>query len=235
MALFGNRIIAVIPARGGSKSILKKNLRKICGKSLINHAADICNALPWIDLSIISTDDMEMAEEGRNCGLMVPFMRPAYLSSDSASSVDMWKDAWIKSEQELNDHFDISILLEPTSPLRKPIDIENCLLKMIKNNYEGVATVSLMPAHFRPEKALRISEDGKIEFYLPNDKSYLPRQKIPPYYYRNGICYAISRQKLLDENTIMDESIHAMLIEREVVNIDEPFDLELAEFILKRS
>ena len=98
-----------------------------------------------------------------------------------------------------------------------------------------MATVSLMPAHYRPQKTLKIKNNGKIGFYLPNDNTYVTRQKIPPYYYRNGICYALTRKKLIEEKTILDESIFAMLIEREVVNIDDPFDMELAEFLFKRS
>ena len=235
MTFLGKRILAVVPARGGSKGIPRKNLRHICGKSLIKYAADTCAALPWLDYAMISTDDIEMADEARKHGLEVPFLRPNYLGTDNASSVDMWIHSWLKSEEFLNDKFDISILLEPTSPLRTPQDIELCLTKLIENNYLGVATVSLMPAHFRPQKALHIKNDGKIGFYLPNDNSYVPRQKIPPYYYRNGICYALTRKKLIEEKTVLDESCFALLIERDVVNIDEPFDLELAEFLLKKN
>tara|TARA_B100001248_G_scaffold92443_1_gene68582 strand:+ start:31 stop:747 length:717 start_codon:yes stop_codon:yes gene_type:complete len=235
MTLFGKSILAVIPARGGSKGIPRKNLRKISGKSLIKHAADICKALPFLDYSIISTDDKEMANEARDCGLEVPFLRPKILGTDNASSVDMWTHAWLTCEKILNKNFDISILLEPTSPLRVPNDIELCLNKLIKNDFPAVATVSLMPAHYRPQKALEINKEGKIDFYLPNDYSYVPRQKIPPYYYRNGICYAVTRRKLIEQKTILDESCYAMLIDREVINIDDPFDLELAEFLFKRS
>ncbi|MBO6960193.1 MAG: acylneuraminate cytidylyltransferase family protein [Prochlorococcus marinus CUG1438] len=235
MTLFGKSILAVVPARGGSKGIPRKNLRKISGKSLIKHASEICKALPFLDYSIISTDDKEMASEARDCGLEVPFIRPEILGTDNASSVDMWTHAWITSEKILKKKFDISILLEPTSPLRVPKDIELCLTELIKNDYPAVATVSLMPAHYRPQKALEIKNDGKIGFYLPNDNSYVPRQKIPPYFYRNGICYALTRKKLIEEKTILDESCHAILINREVINIDDPFDLELAEFLFKRS
>ncbi len=233
MSLLGKRILAVIPARGGSKSIPRKNLRRICGKSLINYAADICNQLSWIDYSIISTDDEEMAEEGRKYGLEVPFIRPEELATDSASSLDMWRHAWLFSEKLKDFEFDISILLEPTSPLRTKNDIEKCVTKLIKENYKGVLTVSLMPAHYRPQKTLTIN-NGYIGFYLPKNKSYTPRQKIPPYYYRNGICYAITREKLIEDNVILDESFYAMLIEREIVNIDEPFDLDFAEFLINR-
>jgi len=234
MTLFGKSVLAVVPARGGSKSIKRKNLRQICGKSLIKYAADICNQLPWIDYSIISTDDEEMAEEGRSNGLEVPFIRPKDLANDTSSSLDMWRHAWLNSENIKESKFDISILLEPTSPLRTSDDIKNCVSKLIKYNYEGVITVSLMPAHYRPQKTLKINNNGSIGFYLPRDDSYTPRQKIPPYYYRNGICYAVTREKLIQDKVLLDETFYAMVINREVVNIDEPFDLDLAEFLIKR-
>ena len=234
MTYLGKKILAVVPARGGSKGISRKNLKKVCGKSLINHAADFCQSIPWIDFSILSTDDEEMAAEGIKFGLNVPFIRPKSLAEDNTNSIDMWKHAWLEAENKMQTRFDISILLEPTSPLRKKEDIENCVKNLVNNNYSGVATVSLMPAHFRPQKTLKINSKGKIEFYLPNKNSYSLRQNLPDYFYRNGICYALTRKKIIDENVILDESIYAMLINREVVNIDEPFDLELAEYLLNR-
>ncbi len=234
MTLFGKRILAVVPARGGSKSIPRKNLKKICGKSLIHHAADICKSLPWIDMAILSTDDEEMAAEGKRTGLSVPFLRPSNLGTDNASSIDMWKHAWLCSEKEAGEVFDISILLEPTSPLRTSNDIEICLSTLIQDNHNSVATVSVIPAHFRPQKTLTIDESGKIGFYLPPKEKYSRRQNIPSYYFRNGICYAITREKLIEENKILDETTFAILIDREIVNIDEPFDLEIAEYIYKK-
>tara|TARA_Y100000589_G_C27187245_1_gene643203 strand:+ start:203 stop:910 length:708 start_codon:yes stop_codon:yes gene_type:complete len=234
MTYLGKKILAVVPARGGSKGIPRKNLKKVCGKSLINHAAQICKSLSWIDCSILSTDDHEMAEEGKKYGLKIPFLRPKDLASDNTNSIDMWRHAWLETENKMKTKFDISILLEPTSPMRRKEDIENCINYLIKKNHSGVATVSLMPAHFRPQKTLKINEKGMIEFYLQNDNSYSLRQNIPKYYYRNGICYALTRKKLINDKTIIDESIYAMQITREVVNIDEPFDLELAEILLNR-
>jgi len=235
VVFLNKRILAVIPARGGSKGIPRKNLRKVNGKSLVQYAAEICKALPWLDKAIISTDDEEIAEEGRKNGLKVPFMRPERLSTDNASSVDMWVHAWLTSELVFSEKFDISILLEPTSPLRTPKDIELCITKLIKDGHSAVATVSQMPAHYKPEKALKIKDDGKIDFYLPYNSNYVPRQKIAPYFYRNGICYALTRKKLIEEKIILDDSSFAIIINREVVNIDEIFDLDLAEFLIKRS
>ncbi len=235
MTFLGKSILAVVPARGGSKSIPRKNLKKLCGESLISHVGKICNSLNWIDLAIISTDDYEIAEEGIKSGLTMPFIRPKYLAEDNSNSIDMWRHAWIECEKIYKKKFDISILLEPTSPLRIKEDIEECVTKLIDNNHTGVVTLSLTPAHFRPHKTLLINNEEKIGFYLPPKKEFSLRQNIPPYYYRNGICYAITRKKLIDENIILDESISSLIIKRPVVNIDEPFDLELAEFLLKKN
>ena len=235
MTYLGKSILAVVPARGGSKSIPKKNLKKICGRSLISYAGEICNSLDWIDLAIISTDDDEIAKEGIKSGLEMPFIRPKDLAKDDSNSIDMWRHAWIECERIYKKTFDISILLEPTSPLRIKEEVEECVNNLIKNNYPGIVTISLTPAHFRPHKTLLVNSDGKIGFFLPPKKEYSLRQNIPPYYYRNGICYAITRKKLIDENIILDESISTLIINRPVINIDEPFDLELAEILLKKN
>ena len=234
MAFLDKKILAVVPARGGSKGIPKKNLKKLCGKSLIRHAADICNSLSWLDYSLLSTDDNDIAEEGLKSGLNVPFVRPKHLAEDNSNSIEMWKHAWLKAEEHLGEEFDISILLEPTSPIRKKEDIENCLRKLIENDYPGVVTISLIPAHFRPQKTLKVDEMGKLDFYLPRNDKHSLRQNIPNYYHRNGICYALTREKLIIENTILDETIFGLITKRNVVNIDEPFDLELAEYLLNK-
>ena len=234
MSILGKKILAVIPARGGSKGIPRKNLKKICGKSLINLVADICNSLEWLDYSLLTTDDKEIAIEGNKYGLNTPFLRPKKFSEDNSNSIDMWRHAWLETEKFLETYFDISILLEPTSPARRKEDIEKCVIKLIENNYSGVATVSKTPAHFSPQKTLKVNKKGMIDFYLPKNDLYSIRQNIPDYYHRNGICYALTRNKLIEERTILDESINAMIINREVINIDEPYDLELAEFLLSR-
>ena len=86
MSILGKKILAVIPARGGSKGIPRKNLKKICGKSLINLVADICNSLEWLDYSLLTTDDKEIAIEGNKYGLNTPFLRPKKFSEDNSNS-----------------------------------------------------------------------------------------------------------------------------------------------------
>ena len=234
MSYLGNEILAVIPARGGSKGIPKKNLCKVASKSLVGYAALIASSLDWIDRAVISTDDEEIAAEGKKYGLEAPFMRPSELASDTAESVDMWRHAWLASEEYYGCHFDISILLEPTSPLRRQEEVRRTVKTLIENDCGAAVTVSPTPAHFTPHKTLTLKKNGIIGFYLEEGHKYSIRQKIPTYYHRNGICYAVKRQTLIEQGTTIEENCVAIVIERPVVNIDDFFDLELAEFILSR-
>jgi CMP-N-acetylneuraminic acid synthetase len=227
----GFKILAVIPARGGSKGIPRKNLCQLAGISLVGHAAKVAQSLEWIDRTVLSTDDEEIAKEGRKYGLEVPFMRPAELASDTAIAHDVWKHAWLTSEEHYNERFDISILLEPTSPLRRPEDIILTVDALLEGDCAAAATVSCAPAHFTPHKCLTLDENGIIGFYHQNGQQFSIRQKIPPYYFRNGICYALKRHTLLEKGMILEENCKAVIIARPVVNIDDQHELEYAKFL----
>lgn len=234
MAYEGYKILAVIPARGGSKGIPRKNLCQIAGISLVGHAFKVTQSLEWIDRTVLSTDDEEIAEEGRTHGLEVPFMRPPELATDTASSHEVWKHAWLTSEKHFKEHYDISVLLEPTSPLRRPEDISLTVRALMESNCDAAATVSRAPAHFTPHKCLTLDKNGIIGFYRENGPLFSIRQKIPDYYFRNGICYALKRHTLLEKGMIIEENCIAVIITRPVVNIDDQHDLEYAEFLFQR-
>ncbi|MCI0401649.1 MAG: acylneuraminate cytidylyltransferase family protein [Gammaproteobacteria bacterium] len=230
----GLSVLAVVPARGGSKAIPKKNLRKVGGVSLVGRAAQIAHSLPWLDHAILSTDDEEIANEGRRYSLDVPFMRLGELSTDTATSAGMWRHAWLEAEKHYGRRFEISILLEPTSPLRRAEDVERTMSALLTGDFDAAATVNLAPAHFTPQKCLTVDDTGIINFYLEDGAEFSIRQKIPPYYFRNGICYAVKRATLLEGGRILEKNCVAVVIERPVVNIDEPFELEVAEWLLSR-
>jgi CMP-N,N'-diacetyllegionaminic acid synthase len=236
MTYSGHSVLAVIPARGGSKSIPRKNLKIIGGNSLIGHAAKICERLDWIDVAIISTDDEEIAEEAVRNGLEQLFLRPPELAGDTASSVDTWRHALLASEKHFGHPFDLTILLEPTSPLRTPKDVERTVAEVASGKFQAAATVSATSPSHTPHKTLVRSDDGHLGFFLDGGGQYSIRQRIPKYYHRNGICYALHRRALLDpENLyIVDRDCSAIVIDRPLVNIDEPFDLELAEWLMGR-
>jgi CMP-N-acetylneuraminic acid synthetase len=200
---------------------------------LVARAAQIARSLHWVDAAVLSTDDEEIAQEGRAHGLDVPFRRPAELAGDLSTSVDMWRHAWSAAEDHYGRRFDISTLLEPTSPLRQPADISATVQALLEGDHKAAATVSPAPAHFTPEKCLTVTH-GLIGFYHPAGSRHSLRQSIPRYYFRNGICYALKRTTLMDEGRILGEDTAAVVIERPVINIDDPLDLEIAEFLLKR-
>jgi len=232
MSLQNKNILAVIPARGGSKGIAKKNLRQINGKSLIEHVATCIQSLKWIDAIILSSDCDEIRSHAQVLNIDTPFIRPKELSCDSAKSIDMWKHAWLEAEKYYNKKFDISILLEPTSPLRTPKDIKDAIELLLKEQPYTVATVSKTPGHYTPHKTLKVSNAGYIEPYLKDGIKYSIRQNIPNYYHRNGICYATTRESLIEKNNLMQEKCIALIIDRPIVNIDEEIDLKLAEVLM---
>ena len=235
MSYQGKTVLAVVPARGGSKSIPRKNLCRVGGLSLVARAAQVAHALPWVDARILSTDDDEIAAEGLAHGLDVPFRRPPELAGDRSTSIDMWRHAWLAAEQYFQKRFDLSVLLEPTSPMRRSEDVERTVRMLVEGGHKAAATVSPTPAHFTPHKTLTVSAEGIIGFYLQDGACYSLRQGVPHYYHRNGLCYAVTRHHLVDNGLIIDRDAAAVVVERPVVNIDEPFELELAEFLLERA
>jgi CMP-N-acetylneuraminic acid synthetase len=229
----GRIVLAVVPARGGSKGIPKKNLREVGGVSLVGRVGELARSLQWLDASVLSTDDAEIAEEGRRHGLDVPFLRPDDLAGDLAGSLGVWRHAWLAAEAHYGKQFDISVLLEPTSPLRRGEDLAATVKALLDGAHKSAATVSPAPAHFTPQKCLTVA-NGRIGFYHPQGAQHSTRQTIPTYYFRNGICYALRRDALLGDDAIIGDDCAAVIVDRPIVNIDEPFDLELAEFLLER-
>ena len=235
MAYDGHTVLAVVPARGGSKSIPRKNLAEVGGVSLVGRAAGIAASLPFVDRAIVSTDDAEIAAEARRHGIEAPFLRPAELAGDRSTSVEMWRHAWLAAEAHYGMTFALSVLLEPTSPLRTEADVAATVDMLVESGRAAAATVSPTPAHFTPHKTLTVDADGVVGFYLDGGARHSIRQTIPAYYHRNGLAYAARRDTVVDHGRIIEQDCAAVIVDRPVVNIDEPFELELAEWLLSRS
>jgi CMP-N-acetylneuraminic acid synthetase len=234
MAWGSDKVLAVVPARGGSKGIPRKNLRRIGGLSLIARAARVIGELKWIDQAVISTDDPDMAEEGRRHGLDVPFMRPAALAGDTSSGPDVLHHAWTECERKYGMRFDHALYLEPTSPLRRADDVEATLKKLLSGPYQSAATVSRSPGHFTPHKCLLVDGEGLIRFYLPEGRAVHARQQIPAYYYRNGVAYAVRREPFLTSKEVIGDSTAAVVIDRPLVNVDDELELQFADWLVRR-
>ena len=223
MAYLDRTILAVVPARGGSKGIARKNLLKLGGLSLVARAGLVVESLPWIDHAIVSTDDHDIQKEGIRSGLDAPFLRPKELSGDYAAVIDVWQHALIESEKKFATIFDVSILLEPTSPFRTPKQVESTVSKLIRGEYDSVLTVSPTDSKQHPLKQLVINED-KIKHYDQLGKTITARQQLENVYHRNGAAYAITRQCLLGYGSITTNKSSFIVISEPIVNIDTKWD-----------
>jgi CMP-N-acetylneuraminic acid synthetase len=228
-------VLAIVPARGGSKGVVRKNMKTVGGVSLVGRAAHLAVSLPWIDHTVVSTDDPEIRGEAVCHGAAAPFVRPPELAGDEVSSEDVWRHAWLAAEDHYHTRFDISLLLEPTSPLRIEADLTATVEALAEGGHASAATVCRSPAHFTPHKALTIDGDGRLGFHMHNGAVFSRRQAIPgAVYHRNGLCYGAVRDAVVERGEIIGADCAAVVVDRPVVNIDEPFELELAEWLLAR-
>jgi len=230
MSYKNKKILAIVPARAGSKTVIRKNLKKIGRFSLIARAAKICDELDWLDEAIISTDDSEMQQEGVKFNLNAPFIRPTELASDEASAIDVWTHAFIETEKYYKTFFDISILLEPSSPFRKVEHVTKTVKKLIEGNFDSVFTVSKTDSKSHPFKQFIFNGDS-IMFYDNRGENIVARQQLDEIYHRNGIAYAATRECLLQQKAIIGKKSSAICINETVVNIDTQFDLKFARFL----
>jgi len=226
----GKRIIAIIPARGGSKGLPLKNLVKFKGKSLIQRVSEVVNKVQEIDTAIISTDHQGIANEGKKYGLDVPFIRPEDLSGDFVGDVDVLTHALLQSEDIYGLRYDLVLMLQPTSPNRTPKDIYEALDKMIIGEFDSLWTISKTDKKFHPLKQLSI-KNNLINYYDSNGVEIIARQQLSDLYYRNGIAYLMNRAVLIEEKSIIGQKCGALLIDRYVSNIDSLEDIKLGELL----
>jgi len=227
-------VLAVIPARGGSKGISLKNLREVGGIPIVEIAARVACAVGYIDKVVVSTDHEKIAEAAVKGGANVPFRRPVELSGDRVSDLQVLTHAILEMEKQDNKIYDVIVMLQPTSPLRTKQHIIDSIELLVKNNYDSVWTVSETDSKSHPLKQLTIA-DGLLGYYDERGKEIIARQQLQPVYHRNGIAYAIKRETLLVEKTITGKICGALICVGEFISIDTEKDLEFTNYILDRS
>lgn len=222
-------VLGVVPARRGSKGIPDKNMQLVQGKTLIAHAAAVLSAreCSWIDRRIISTDSSLYADEGVRNGLEAPFLRPAELSDDRAGAVETITHAVAEAERRYKAHFDIVLILEPTSPLRRPEDIVGTVELLLSTGADSVVSVSPVDSKFHPDKLLAVGPAGELSFYSRQGAGIHYRQALNTLYYRNGACYAVKVSALREKRAIITDNSRAFIIDRFMMNIDAPGELDL--------
>lgn len=227
------KILAVVPARGGSKGIPLKNLRQIGGKSLVSRVGDVIRQVPAIDRSVVSTDNEQIAGEAERAGISAPFRRNRKLSGDRICDHDVLVDALVTMEVFDSCRYDIILMLQPTSPFRTGKQIMDCLEMLSDGAWDAVWTVSLTDTKAHPLKQLKLSEKCSLGYYDPDGAQIIARQQLEPVFHRNGVAYAFTRDCLLNQNTILGKRTGALIIDEYCVNIDTHFDLDFAEYLIK--
>lgn len=229
----GQRILVVCPARGGSKGIPLKNLQPFNGIPLVARVGHMVADIPEIDRAVVSTDSEEIARVAKESGLDVPFYRPEDLSGDRISDLEVLSHALIETERLDKVHYDIVVMLQPTSPLRRTEHVQGTIDMLIDGDWDAVWTVSETDSKNHPLKQLTVDE-GRLDYYDQSGKQIIARQQLVPVYHRNGVAYAIKRSCLLDQQSIKGERTGALVLEGDMVSIDTYWDLELAEYIFSK-
>ncbi len=228
------RTIALIPARGGSKGIPRKNIVPLGGKPLLAWSIATALACPEIERTVVSTDDEEIADVARQHGAEVPFLRPAELARDDTVDYPVFLHAlrWLQDNEDYTP--DLVVHLRPTSPFRRAGLIAEALAKLARYpDADCLRTINEAPV--TPYKLWQKDGDYMRPFAkLAGVESYnMPRQDLPEVYWHNGVLDVIRARTILERGSISGERIiHLEMSDDDVVDIDNPLDLARAEMIL---
>jgi CMP-N,N'-diacetyllegionaminic acid synthase len=231
--LKGRRILAVVPARGGSKGIPLKNLQPVAGRPLVSLVGDLVCGIDCIDRAVVSTDHLLIREAAIDSGLDVPFLRPDELSGDRIGDVPVLQHALRATEADDGTRYDVVLMLQPTSPLRRAEHVLATLNKLVDEELDAVWTVSPTDLKAHPLKQLRLGAGGSLGYYDPQGAVIIARQQLEPTYHRNGVAYAIGRDCLLDRGELLGARAGAVVIDEPLVNIDTTDDLAQADRLLR--
>jgi CMP-N,N'-diacetyllegionaminic acid synthase len=228
-------ILAIIPARGGSKRIPQKNIMNFCGKPLIYYTIREVKKSKMIDAFLVSTDDKKIAKISKKLGADVPFYRPIKYSKDNSKDIEFLKHAlsWVRKNRNWNPK--ILVFLPPTTPSRTSKDIDNALKFMLKEKADSVRTM-VFPYHFNPFKMWILDNEKKkkVKHIFPKNKNGVDRKKIEKYFMPVAAVYAM-KSNLIDKNEMWGDDVRCIEfpIDR-FVDIDRVEDIKPAERVMKK-
>jgi len=226
----GTRVIALIPARGGSKGIPRKNLQNLGGKPLIAWPIESGLATPEIDRVIVSTEDSELSSTAIKSGAELS-LRPRELAEDNTLVVDVIRNFWDRVKKE-GESAQIMVLLEATSPFRSPELISRCLNRLVEEKLDSIATFSR--AAINPERTWKVI-DGRPSPFIDGATPWKSRQSLSDAYQLDGAVYAFYPDRIPNDapSLLFGKSGAEISINDKVIDIDTPLDLEIANAILR--
>lgn len=227
--IYNKRIVALIPARGGSKSIPMKNIALLAGKPLIGWTIETALNTEEIDKVVVSTDSSEIATVAKSFGVEVK-IRPDYLSKDDSLVIDTIFHV-LKELKDEGETVDYLVLLEPTAPFRSTEDIQKCIHLLDREGYDSVATYT--EASLNPHRAWKIATD-KPEVFIDDAVPWLPRQNLPKAYQLNGAVYAAKVSELKKDilGLVFGNSGAVVMPKERSIDIDHKIDLLVAEALI---
>lgn len=224
------RIIAIIPARSGSKGLKDKNIKHLKGKPLLAYSIEAAKQSGIFDRIHVSTDSERYATIAREYGADVPFLRNAETSTDSATTWDAVRYVLDQYEKR-GECFDVIVVLQPTSPLRTSIDIQGAYQLFIDKQANMISTVCEMD--HSPLWSNTLPEDLSMENFEDEEIAYLPRQSLPTYYRENGAIYILKTEHLYKAKHLYKDGCFAYIMERShSLDIDTEMDFRIASIFL---
>ncbi len=228
----GQRRLAIIPARSGSKGVPDKNLQVVAGETLLERAVRTARLSGLFDRVYVSTDSERYAEAALAAGAPVPFLRPAALAGDQSLVADAIKFT-LETFAERGETFDTLALLEPSSPLRTAEIVRQVTLAAEAEGWDAAFTASPVPLHLHPRKHFSVDPDGRACFYLADAKPNINRQELAPTYVRNGLCYAVRCDAFLAAHSIHGFRAKAIIAPGPAISIDTEEDLREVRALLE--
>ena len=226
-------IVALIPARGGSKGVPRKNIRNLLGKPLIAYSIIQCQRSLYIDRVIVSTEDDEIAKVARDFDAEVPFIRPSTLATDNAKGLEVVFHAvnWFRERAQ---QVDIIVVLPPTSPLRLTADIDNAIELFFEKSADAVVSVCLAEKNLYWSNIL--PDDGCMKDFVSNNAFNKNRQEFQKIFSLNGSIYVANANFLLSQKTYYSEKSYAYIMPPErSIDIDTEIDFQLAEYLMQKN
>ena len=230
----GRRVLSVVPARGGSKGIPLKNLRPVLGVPMVARVGAVVRSVPAIDRAVVSTDHEEIARVAEVAGISAPFRRPPDISGDRIGDWDVLVHALRETEQLDGVIYDIIVMLQPTSPLRRSEHVHAAIEMLVDGKWDAVWTVSETDSKNHPLKQLTIDQ-GHLDYYDAEGKAVIARQQLNPVYHRNGVAYVITRDCLLNQRGIKGHRTGGLILQGNFVSIDTEWDITLVELVMRNS
>ena len=226
-------MIAIIPARGGSKGIPRKNIKFLGGKPLITYTIEAALQAKSVTRVFVSTEDLEIAEIAKKYGAEIPFMRPKKLATDASSATDVYIYTIKQLEKILNKKIESFIALLPTSPLRTGRDIDRAVKIFLEKKADSVISVNEAP--HPPSWFLKLNENGVLTNFFNKTMSMKNRQEEPKAFIPNGAIYVLKMNVIKNKKNYYTNKTYAYILPSErSIDIDNPMDFALAEILIKK-